>query len=69
MREALYPLLKSGGIYYSTYVSKDEEDELIMVIYVDDILLDVMGEILKIKCRHSYHRCLIEFKCYASDIF
>jgi len=69
MREALYPLLKSGGIFYSTYVRKDAVDELILVIYVDDILLDVMGEILKVKCRLSSHRCLLDFKCYASDLF
>ena len=69
MREALNPLLKSGGIYYSTYARKDVEDEVIMVVYVDDILLDVMGEILKVKCRLSQHRCLLEFKCFASDLF
>ena len=40
-----------------------------MVLYVDDILLDVMGEMLKIKCRVSSHRCLMDFKCYASDLF
>ena len=69
MREALEPLMKSGGIYYSTYERKDNEDHVILVVYVDDTLLDVMGEILKIKCRVSNHRCLLEFRCYASDLF
>ena len=69
MREALEPLLKSGGIYYSVYDRKDREEELIVVVYVDDTLLDVMGEILKIKCRVSSHKCLQEFKCYAADLF
>ena len=40
-----------------------------MVVYVDDILLDVMGEILKVKCRMSDHRCMMEFKCFAADLF
>ena len=70
MREALEPLLKSGGIYYSTYPRKDNpNDEVVMVLYVDDILLDVMGEMLKIQCRMSSYRCLMDFKCYASDLF
>jgi len=70
MREALDPLLKSGGIYYSTYPRKDNpNEEVIMVLYVDDILLDVMGEMLKIKCRMSSFRCIMDFKCYAADLF
>ena len=69
MREALDPMLKSGGIYYSRHDRKDNEDEVILVIYVDDILLDMMGELLKVKCRMSSYRCMIEFKCYASDLF
>ena len=69
MREALEPLLKAGGIYYSYYTRRDDPEQLIMVVYVDDILLDVMGEILKMKCRVSEHKCLMEFKCYASDLF
>ena len=40
-----------------------------MVVYVDDILLDVMGEILKVKCRMSNYRCMVDFRCYASDLF
>ena len=36
-----------------------------MVVYVDDTLLDVMGEILKMKCRMSDRKCMMEFKCYA----
>jgi len=69
MREALDPMLKSGGIYYSRHDRKDNEDEVILVIYVDDILLDMMGELLKVKCRMSSYRCMMEFKCYASDLF
>ena len=70
MREALDPLLKSGGIYYSSFPRKDNpNEEIVMVLYVDDILLDVMGEMLKIQCRMSSYRCLMDFKCYASDLF
>lgn len=39
------------------------------MIYVDDILLDVMAELLKVKCRMSNHKVLIDFKCFASDLF
>ena len=57
MREVLEPLLKSGGIYYSYHQCTKDEDSIILVTYVDDTLLDVMGEILKVKCRMSNHRC------------
>ena len=53
MREYMEPLLKAGGIYYSYHPRRDPDDQYIMVVYVDDVLLDVMGEILKIKCRVS----------------
>jgi len=69
MREALEPLMKSGGIYYSTYPCDSNPDELIVVIYVDDTLLDVMAELLRVKCRVSSHKCMLEFKCYAADLF
>jgi len=69
MREALDPLLKSGGIYYSYHDRKDNAEEIIMVLYVDDILLDTMGELLKVKCRMSSYRCMMEFKCFAADLF
>ncbi len=69
MREALDPMMKSGGIYYASYVRKNNEDELIVVIYVDDILLDVMAELLKVKCRMSNHKIMMDFKCFAADLF
>ena len=70
MREALEPLLRSGGIYYSSY-DKDgsDGDECILVVYVDDTLLDVMAELLKVRCRMSAHKIMLDFKCYASDLF
>lgn len=40
-----------------------------MVLYFDDSVLDLMGEILKIKCRLSHYNCLSEFKSYAQDFF
>jgi len=70
MREALEPLLKSGGIYYSSYDKDDSNnEELVVVIYVDDTLLDVMAELLKVRCRLSAHKLMVEFKCYAADLF
>ena len=69
MREALEPLMKSGGIYYSTYDRDGVADQTIVVIYVDDTLLDVMAELIKVKCRLSNHKCMLEFKCYAADLF
>jgi len=69
MREALEPLLKSGGIFYSTYDRDFCEDETIIVVYVDDTLLDVMAELLRVKCRMSEYKVQMEFKCYAADLF
>lgn len=40
-----------------------------IVLYFDDSVIDLMGEILKIKCRLSLHDCQSEFKCYAEDFF
>ena len=69
MREALDPLLKNGGIYYTTHEQQSNKDRTIIVVYVDDILLDVMAELLKVKCRVSAHKCLLEFQCFGADLF
>ena len=69
MREALAPLLKAGGLYFTIHELRGRKDERALVLYFDDVLLDVMGELLKIKCRLSNHKCMLEYKCYASDLF
>ena len=56
-------------MFYSSYPRKENPEETILVIYIDDILLDVVGEILKLKVNLSSYNCKLEFKCYASDLF
>ena len=69
MREALEDLTQSGGIFYSTYERDDNEDQMIVVIYFDDILIDLMGELLDMQCRLSINDCNATFKCFAADLY
>lgn len=42
---------------------------MVMVLYFDDSVLDLMAEIQKVKVKLSSYDCLIEFKSYAEDKF
>ena len=42
---------------------------MMIVLYFDDSVIDLMGEILNIDCRLSKYNCSLPFKCYASDMF
>ena len=42
---------------------------MIMVLYFDDSVLDLMAEIQKVKVKMSQYDCLVEFKCFAEDKF
>ena len=42
---------------------------MIVVLYFDDSVIDLMGEILGIECRLSKYDCMMPFKCYAGDMF
>ena len=42
---------------------------MMIVLYFDDSVIDLMGEILGIECRLSKYDCQLPFKCYASDMF
>ena len=69
MREALENLTESGGVFYSTFLRDEDPEETIIVIYFDDIMIDLMGELFQVQCRMSTHDCLQEFKCFAADMF
>lgn len=79
MRLALDSLVKKGGIFYSIFDKVVEEedfervergsDTMIIVLYFDDSVIDLMGEILKVECRMSKLDCQMPFKCYAADQF
>lgn len=69
IRQSLENLCSSGGVFYTTYDRDDNPDEKIVVIFFDDIMIDLMGELLQVKCRLSVHDCNHEFKCFASDLF
>lgn len=42
---------------------------MMIVLYFDDAVIDLMGEILEIECRLSKYDCKLPFKCYAADWF
>lgn len=75
----LRSLVNRGGVYYSIYdkIESQEDfnkttrshDTMMIVLYFDDSVIDLMGEILGIECRLSKYDCQLPFKCYASDMF
>ena len=68
-----------GGVYYSIYDQINTQDDfnkttrthdtMMVVLYFDDSVIDLMGEILGIECRLSKYDCMLPFKCYAGDMF
>ena len=81
LRLELDSLVSRGGVFYSIFdhivepedFNKTKEtrgsDTLIMVIYFDDSVIDLMGEIFEVECRLSKYDCVQPFKCYAADKF
>ena len=81
LRLELDSLVSRGGVFYSIFdhVEKPEDfdktnetrgsDTLIVVVYFDDSVIDLMGEILEVECRLSKYDCAQPFKCYAADKF
>ena len=69
MRASLENLCQTGGVFYSTFNRDNKEDQMIVVVYFDDIMIDLMGELLEVKCRLSVHDCNADFKCFAADLF
>ena len=72
-------LVNRGGMYYSIYdkIESPEDfqklnktsDTMMVVLYFDDSVIDLMGEILKVECRLSQYDYQTDFKCYAADMF
>ena len=80
LRLQLDSLVSRGGIYYSVFdkVNSEEDfektdrgasDTIILVLYFDDSVIDLMGEILEVECRLSKYDCTMPFKCYAADMY
>ena len=67
LRLELDSLVSRGGVYYSIFdkikKAKDflketrSNDAMMVVLYFDDSVIDLMGEILKINCRLSKYDC------------
>ena len=81
LRLELDSLVSRGGVYYSIFdkIEAPEDfnkshtergtDTMMVVLYFDDSVIDLMGEILNVECRLSKYDCQQPFKCYASDMF
>ena len=79
LRLELDSLVSRGGVYYSIFdkIEKLEDfdkrdrshDTMMVVLYFDDSVVDLMGEILEIECRLSQFDCMMPFKCYAADMY
>ncbi len=67
LRLELESLVERGGIYYSIFDKIDEPsdfektkrgaDTMMVVLYFDDSVIDLMAEILEIECRVSKYDC------------
>ena len=42
---------------------------MMVVLYFDDSVIDLMGEIMGIETRVSKSDCQVPFRCYAADMF
>ena len=42
---------------------------MMVVLYFDDSVIDLMGEILDINCNLSKYDCALPYRCYAGDMF
>ena len=62
-------LMRRGGVYFSVYEREGDENLLSIVMYFDDAVLDLMGEILGVKCRMSNYNVMLDFRCFGSDMF
>ena len=79
LRLELDSLVSRGGVYYSIFdkVKKPEDfqkeertsDLMMVVLYFDDSVVDLMAEILNVECRMSKYDCQLPFRCYAADMY
>ena len=79
LRLELESLVSRGGVFYSIYNKVESEEDfeanktgaetMLVVLYFDDSVIDLMGEILNVQCRLSKHDCQQPFRCYAADMF
>ena len=79
LRLELESLVSRGGVFYSIFNKIEEAGDfakrstgpetMLIVLYFDDSVIDLMGEILNVQCRLSKYDCQQPFKCYAADMF
>jgi hypothetical protein len=65
----LESLLKMGGVYYEVFPMELDKGKLVVVLFLDDSLLDVLAEITRLKTRMDELDCRVEFKSYARHDF
>jgi hypothetical protein len=65
----LESLLKMGGAYYEVFPMELEKGKLVVVLFLDDSLLDVLAEITRLKTRMDELDCRVDFKSYARHDF
>ena len=79
LRVELDSLVQRGGVYYSIFdkvnapedfdKTERDNDTMMVVLYFDDSVIDLMAEILGVETRMSKHDCMMPFVSYASDMF
>ena len=69
LRMEMDDLIRRGGVYFSLFKKENDDNKIAVVIYIEDSVLDLMAEIMKIKCRMSNYNVMMEFQCFAADMF
>lgn len=69
LMEGLHSLMRGGGVYYSKEERDDDPDQVIIVVYFDDNIIDIMAELMDVKCRLSGFDVMADFKCFAADFY
>jgi len=71
--------VKRGGVLYSIYgkvnqaedfdKKPEDSDDAMIVLYFEDSVIDLMGEILGVPCRLSMYDAQLPYKSSAADMF
>ena len=62
-------LIKTGGCYYEEFDRLNSPDQVIIVIFFEQSLIDLLAEVQYTMHKLGGYDCLIEFKAFAGDDF
>lgn len=71
LKRDLESLISKGGVYYEVFdmANQEKSEKQVVVIFIDDSMLDLMAETMKMKSRLAEYDCRIEFKTFMREKF